>query len=134
MGLYPLQKAIHKKGYFMVSISHKNQKKTKLVHRLVCSAFHGEPQLRQEVRHLDGNPANNAPENLKWGTTKENWMDKRNHGNATIGEKHPMSKLSNEQRLEIKQLSKEGKSQREIAKDYNVSQGAIWRVLNKTII
>jgi hypothetical protein len=43
------------------------------VHRLVCEAFHGEaPFDRAVVIHLDENALNNKPENLKWGTQKEN--------------------------------------------------------------
>jgi len=43
------------------------------VHRLVCEAFHGPPPFdRAVVIHLDENALNNKPENLKWGTQKEN--------------------------------------------------------------
>ena len=47
--------------------------KTYKVHRLVCEAFHGSPSDRHLVcMHMDENPSNNRPENLKWGTQKEN--------------------------------------------------------------
>ena len=43
------------------------------MHRLVCSAFHGpRPFEGAIVIHLDENALNNKPENLKWGTQKEN--------------------------------------------------------------
>jgi hypothetical protein len=43
------------------------------VHRLVCEAFHGPPpNERSVVIHLDEDALNNRPENLKWGTQKEN--------------------------------------------------------------
>lgn len=43
------------------------------VHRLVCEAFNGPPPFVEAVcMHLDENPRNNRPENLKWGTQKEN--------------------------------------------------------------
>ena len=43
------------------------------VHRAVCEAFHGPaPAGREIVLHLDENALNNRPENLKWGTQKEN--------------------------------------------------------------
>lgn len=43
------------------------------VHRLVCEAFHGPaPDGKPIVIHLDENSLNNRPENLKWGTQKEN--------------------------------------------------------------
>lgn len=43
------------------------------IHRLVCSAFHGPaPEGKPIVIHIDENALNNSPENLKWGTQKEN--------------------------------------------------------------
>lgn len=43
------------------------------VHRAVCEAFHGpSPFDGAVVIHIDENAFNNRPENLKWGTQKEN--------------------------------------------------------------
>lgn len=43
------------------------------VHRAVCEAFHGPaPFEGAVVIHLDDDAHNNRPENLKWGTQKEN--------------------------------------------------------------
>lgn len=43
------------------------------VHRLVCEAFHGPaPSPRHVVIHIDENGLNNRPENLMWGTQKQN--------------------------------------------------------------
>ncbi len=43
------------------------------VHRAVCEAFHGPaPSPNSVVLHLDENALNNRPENLRWGTQKEN--------------------------------------------------------------
>ena len=48
-------------------------KKAFSVHRLVCEAFHGpQPPDKPIVIHIDENPSHNNPENLKWGTQKEN--------------------------------------------------------------
>lgn len=47
--------------------------KTYKVARMVCEAFHGEPAPSANVcMHLDENPKNNRPENLSWGTQREN--------------------------------------------------------------
>lgn len=51
------------------------------VHRLVAAAF-CDPSGGPVVRHLDGNKLNNVPENLKWGTTSENYADSVRHGTA----------------------------------------------------
>lgn len=43
------------------------------VHRAVCEAFHGPaPFEKAVVIHLDENATNNRPENLRWGSQKEN--------------------------------------------------------------
>lgn len=47
--------------------------KTYKVHRLICEAFHGPaPDDATVCMHLDENAANNRPDNLAWGTQKEN--------------------------------------------------------------
>jgi hypothetical protein len=40
---------------------------------MVCEAFHGQPPFDGSVViHLDEDALNNRPENLMWGTQKEN--------------------------------------------------------------
>lgn len=47
--------------------------KTYKVHRLVCEAFNGPASDEAPVcMHIDENSANNRPNNLAWGTQKEN--------------------------------------------------------------
>ena len=47
--------------------------KTYKVHQLVCEAYHGQkPFPTAIVLHLDEDPSNNRPDNLRWGTRKEN--------------------------------------------------------------
>ena len=53
-------------------IFHKERGNMK-IHRLICEAFHGPPPFpKAVVIHLDEDALNNRPENLKWGTQKEN--------------------------------------------------------------
>ena len=48
-------------------------RRTFKIHQLVCEAFHGpKPFPNAIVLHLDENPANNKPQNIRWGTRKEN--------------------------------------------------------------
>ena len=43
------------------------------IHRIVATAFHGEPQDPQlVVDHIDTNCRNNRPDNLRWVTRLEN--------------------------------------------------------------
>lgn len=42
--------------------------------RLVCEAFHGPPPPgKPNALHRDENPRNNRPENLFWGSQRENY-------------------------------------------------------------
>jgi hypothetical protein len=43
-------------------------------------AFVGPYPEGMEIRHLDGNPENNALENLKYGTRSQNIQDQIRHG------------------------------------------------------
>lgn len=43
------------------------------IHRIVATAFHGEPQTKEHVvDHIDTNKQNNRPDNLRWVTRLEN--------------------------------------------------------------
>lgn len=55
--------------YFGTTYRGKNYK----IHRLVCEAFHGPaPFEGAVVLHLDEDATNNRPDNLRWGTMREN--------------------------------------------------------------
>lgn len=49
-----------------------NKHKTYLVARLVAMAFHGVPNGKLTVNHINGVASDNRPENLEWVTSKEN--------------------------------------------------------------
>lgn len=65
------------------------------VSRMVCEAFHGHaPFDRAVVMHVDDNPKNNTPDNLRWGTQKENLNTTKflSYCRSRIGDKHPARK------------------------------------------
>lgn len=71
---------VDRHGYSYVSVSSHGKMKAEKIHRLLLSTFVRPPLPGEVVRHLDGNPQNNALENLAWGTQKDNEGDKRRHG------------------------------------------------------
>jgi hypothetical protein len=94
---FQLAESIGSSGYPFVAIIESGRRRSKAVHSLICTAFHGpRPSSRHETRHLDGSRDNNTPPNLAWGTPAENEADKRRHGTAAIGERHGVSKLNDE--------------------------------------
>ena len=65
------------------------------VHQAVCEAFHGaKPFDGAVVIHIDEDGMNNRPENLKWGTQKENLnMPKvKKYHKSRVGSESPWSK------------------------------------------
>lgn len=50
------------------------------VHQLVLFAFAGPRPAGMVARHLNGDPTDNRPENLAWGTHSENNYDAVRHG------------------------------------------------------
>lgn len=78
-----------KAGYRLCGLSHVEGRRTVLVHRLVCGAFHGAPPSgRHQAAHNDGDRSNNRAANLRWATPSDNEMDKREHGTVRAGAKH----------------------------------------------
>lgn len=78
-------KIVEKKPYQMINHrldnSNKNHKKTLYIHRVVARTFLGAPPPGKNiVRHLDGDPTNNAVSNLAWGDDEENYQDAVKHG------------------------------------------------------
>lgn len=66
------------------------------VHTLIALAFHGPRGTGQVCRHLNGIPNDNRPDNLTWGTPRENSQDARNHRAFPHGSNHSNAKLNDE--------------------------------------
>lgn len=85
------------KGYARAQLSRDGQTREFFVHRIVLEAFDRAPRAGEVTRHLDGNPANNSPTNLAWGTHVENNRDRVRHGTHHLASKthcpqgHPYS-------------------------------------------
>ena len=52
-----------------------------LLHRIIAEAFHGLPDEKLHIDHINGDGQDNRPENLRWVTRSENMRGARkNHG------------------------------------------------------
>ena len=88
------------------------------VHQLVMLAFHGYPPPGMEAMHLNGNPKDNRPENLKYGTHSENMIDMYRLGKGNL-------KLTPEEVRQIRFGLSCGWSNLELARVYGVSDTCI---------
>ena len=93
---------IDKDGYRKAILCMNGSRHHARIATLIAAAFIGPKPLGMVVRHLDGNLLNNRPENLCYGTQKENIADKEIHGTKLMGESHPSSKLTERQVIEIR--------------------------------
>lgn len=109
---------IDKDGYCICSIGNHTTK----VHRLILMVFDRPPEYGEQARHLNGDPSFNDISNLLWGTGKENWQDRREHGRAC--------KLLIE---DVKAIRSSLLTNAELAKIYNVSEANISNIKRKII-
>ena len=88
------------------------------VHQLVMLAFYGYPPPGMEAMHLNGNPRDNRPENLRYGTHSENMIDMYRLGKGNM-------KLTPEDVRQIRFALYCGWKPRELADVYGVSPDSI---------
>lgn len=112
-------------GYKRVELYNSGKKKQYLVHRLVLVAFVGACPKGKICRHLDGNPANNKLDNIKWGTYKENEADKAEHGTRLLGQNLPWTKLTERCVIRIRALVLAGIQKNHIAELFGVTPTTI---------
>lgn len=128
---YVLKPKAHSYGYPMVDLSKDNQVTRFQVGRLVCLAFHGNPIVAQHrALHGNGNPKDNHPGNLRWGTQTENVADARFHGTIARGETHGQAKMAEDTVRLMRQLKAEGMTNTALAKRFGISHGVTSSICN----
>jgi hypothetical protein len=125
----------NRKGYLFVTVPFQGRKRNILVHRLILEAFKGPRPPGLECRHLDGNPANNHPDNLQWATHAENMHDTISHGTRVkAGQKNQGTQSSNAKLqegdvIEIRRLRQRGLSLEAIARQFHIGHAAVYKIL-----
>lgn len=113
-------------GYWYVQLWRGNRRYGVAVHRLVASAFLPPAGPGQtQVAHGDGNRLNCHTSNLRWATPVENAEDRHLHGTHASGEKNPGSKLRNADVPKIRELRRQGMTQKRIGEMFGVSRAVI---------
>lgn len=114
--------------YLCVTVGNKSWR----LNRLILTVFGREPPFPEaEARHLDGDKYNNRPENLCWGTRRENIDDTIRHGRTTKGERHPGVKVTEETVRCIRRLRAEGLTTVEIGRRVGLSQNHVSGICNR---
>lgn len=67
-----LKPGIDTHGYMSVVLCIDGKKRTLVVHRLVCEAFHEKLEGKQEVNHINEDKTDNRSCNLEWCSRREN--------------------------------------------------------------
>lgn len=126
-------------GYLCVQLRKDNKRKSKLIHRLVLSAF--EPcdyQDSLDVNHKDLNPLNNQLSNLEWCDDRYNsshyWntADMDNRKPTPRGESHHLSKVNEDVVREIRRLRETTKlSNSKIGEIFGVKEGTVRQIINR---
>jgi len=121
-----LSPAINHSGYPVVVIHTDGKGKTVTVHRLVCMAFHPNPENKETVNHINGIKTDNRPENLEWATRSENVRHAVDTGlkPSSFGEKNGSAKLTDSHVLEIRS-KRPTKKLAELALEYGVTETMI---------
>ena len=104
----------------------RNRKST-TVARYLYEKEYGEIEKGLFVRHKCDNPQCINVKHLELGTVKDNHRDMVERGRSTRGIKHPKNKLTEK---EVREIRKDNRVHRIIAKDYNVCSVLISLIKN----
>ena len=85
-----LKPSMDKDGYLLVTLCAGGKRKTLKVHRLVCEAFHENPDNKPQVNHINEDKTDNRACNLEWCTCKQNV----NHGSRNERVSKPVGQYS----------------------------------------
>jgi HNH endonuclease len=132
----PLPERKLNNGYLAVTVMVNGKPGIRHVHVLVAEAFHGPRPTGQVVRHLTGDKTINTPQQLAYGTRKDNAADDRRHGKVRRGENHPRAKLTAADAHAVREALKMNVERKVIAANFGVSVycitdialGRRWRV------
>lgn len=114
------------RGYPAVTIRYDDgSKRNVCVHVLVAEAFLGPRPAGLQVRHRDDDKQNARASNLVYGTQLENMADAIRNGKAVRGERHGMSKLSDQERAAV---AVSAGSLTEVARFFGVTKQRVWQL------
>lgn len=125
-GCWEYQGCCQSKGYGFINTSIGSNKHSYTLHRLSYYYHKHTDPASLVVRHDCDNRVCINPAHLRIGTHKDNSRDAMERGRTQKGEKHYLSKLTNECVINIKRRLREGnETLAEIAKDFGVQRATV---------
>jgi hypothetical protein len=121
------------RGYLTVSLCRDGKRHTVDIHRLVLLAFIGPCPPGMEACHGDGVRHHCTLNNLRWDTTSNNHLDKREHGTDSRGEKSGKAKLTDDQVIKIREMASKGCGCRKLAKIFPATYGHIAKIIRREL-
>ncbi|WP_156348487.1 HNH endonuclease [Sphingomonas sp. Leaf23] len=116
---------LNRNGRPVVALNKDGKSVTRETHRLVCRAFHGEPDGELEASHVNGIRTDNRAENLAWKTRLANMRDKHIHGTHAVGSRANSSKLTETQARTICWRALNGESPTRVGREYGVGKDTV---------
>ena len=126
-----LRNLIGSSGRLQVNLYKNGKLKSLLVSRLVLIAFAGYPKDGEECCHNNGDPFDNKLINLRWDSRKNNHADKLIHGTAQRGVNNGMSKLTNEQVIEMRGMRNDGATLVRLKNIFKVSETTVSKICRR---
>lgn len=117
-----LKPVSNNKGYLAVCLVVNGQRFRRYVHRLVLECFIGPcPDGMESCHFPDKDRTNNALSNLRWASRSNNQADRVLHGTDNRGERHGLSKLTNQDVKALVARRANGESAVSLAREFGVS-------------
>lgn len=118
----PIKPILHHTGYNVITLRKTGKQSQARWHRFVWECIIGVIPCDKVVNHIDGIKTHNSIDNLELVTPKENTQHAYEIGlmKGSPGENNSMSKLSNEQALDVISMCLNGSSNKEIGIKYNL--------------
>lgn len=123
----------HHTGYHVYTMRDGKRQSQMRAHRLVYECHFGLIPKGMVINHLDGNKHNNRLNNLELTTTKGNTMHAFKTGlrEGKTGARNSMSKLTEEQFLEVVDMLAKGLSNKVIGTKYNLHPNYVSLIRSK---
>lgn len=127
-----LKTQINESGYARCKILQNNKKTCKLLHRLVLLAWKGPPPKDKLLGcHNDGNPKNNAIENLRWDDCAGNFADKVKHGTDHSADRNGRAKMTWKKVREMREKYANGASMLSLSREYDLAPSQTREICKK---